>query len=283
MRLFVTGGTGFIGSHFLCAAVSAGHEVIALRRTEMSRPRIELPVQPRWLTAEMAAVEVAQLKSVDVLVHLAAAGVSPKKATWQELFQVNVIESLQLWHRAADAGVPRLVICGSCFEYGDASENYDWIPPDCPLRPVTTYGASKAAASMAALALAAEREIELAILRPFHVYGEGQHADNFWPSLRRAAQSGNDFPMTAGDQLRDFIPVERVAAAFLHSCTQEDLIRGKGFVLNVGSGQTQTLSQFAIQWWEAWGAKGQLRFGALPYRHSEVMRYVPSVTEYAVL
>ncbi len=45
MRLFVTGATGFIGSHFVNQALAAGHEVVALRRTEQSRPRIELRVR----------------------------------------------------------------------------------------------------------------------------------------------------------------------------------------------------------------------------------------------
>jgi len=277
MRLFVTGGTGFIGSHFLNAALSAGHEVVALRRSPASQPRIPLEKQPDWLEKTMPEVGPEDFAACDAIVHLAAVGVSPQKATWEELFRVNVAESLRLWLVAAEAGVPRFVICGSCFEYGGSSERYEFIPPDAPLEPVTGYGASKAAASVAARALARERKLALVLLRPFQFFGDGQHDSNFWPSLRAAALEGRDFPMTEGNQVRDYLPVEEVASAFLDAATGLSVLPGEPFVRNVGSGKAQTLAKFAEHWWRQWGASGRLLKGAVPYRASEVMRYVPKV------
>lgn len=49
----------------------------------------------------------------------------------------------------------------------------------------------------------------------FHVYGEREAETRFWPSLRRAALAGEDFPMTKGEQIRDFMPVETLARTFL--------------------------------------------------------------------
>ncbi len=275
MTLFLTGGTGFIGSHFLRAALVAGHRVVALRRSG-ARPCLPLAAEPQWLDGALDTVPADALRGCDALVHFAALGVSPQKASWAELFRVNVGASVALWQAAAEAGVRSFLVCGSCFEYGQSAGRYAAIPPAAPLEPANGYGASKAAASVAALALARERGLRLSVLRPFHVFGEGQHEGNFWPSLRAAALAGQDFPMTAGEQVRDFVPVEQVAARFLAELAAPPP-PGEPRVANVGTGQAQTLRAFAEEWWGHFGATGRLLPGAVPYRANEVMRYVPQI------
>ena len=274
MKIFVTGGTGFIGGHFLKGALAAGYDVLALRRAG-GKKRVSLPQEPVWLEGKLGDDWSAALSSCDAVVHLAAAGVSPQKADWDELFEVNVQQSLSLWRQAVKAGVKRLVICGSCFEYGKSGERFEFISPNAPLEPTNAYAASKAAATMAAFAFAMEQKIELIVLRPFHVFGEGQHEINFWPSLQKAALAGQDFPMTAGDQIRDFVPVATVVEHFLAALTRTDLRAGEPKIENVGTGKPQALRGFGEFWWKRWNAKGQLKVGAIPYRSNEVMRYVP--------
>lgn len=276
MKLFVTGGTGFIGSHVLAAALSAGHEVVALRRPG-SRPRVSLPGEPAWIEGPLDGDWLRELAGCHALVHLAAAGVDQRETDWAALYQVNVLASLKLWKQAVDAGVPRLIICGSCFEYGVSAERFERIPVTAELQPTGPYHASKASASLAAIGLCRARGGQTIILRPFHVFGPGEAEPRLWPMLRRAALAGEDFPMTAGEQVRDFVPVEKVAATFLHALTREDLGPGEPRVENVGTGQPQTLRAFAEHWWKHWGAKGQLKPGAIPYRDREVMRYVPQL------
>lgn len=278
MRFFVTGGTGFVGSHFLKAGISKGHQIVALRRTEGSRPPINVePGGCKWLTKSMSEISVEDFKGCECLVHFAAAGVSPQQATWSELFDTNLVQSLRVWNIAADAGLKKFLICGSCFEYGKSGDHFDYIPVDAPLQPINGYAASKASASIAAMALAAERELQLAILRPFHIYGEGQDKINFWAALRYAALSGIDFNMTAGEQVRDFQPVEEIADAFLSIAISYDLEAGKPLIKNLGSGKPVMLKEFAKRWWNKYNAQGELRIGSLPYRDNEVMRYVPKV------
>lgn len=272
MRLFVTGGTGFIGSYFLRAAVESGHSVIALRRLSGIPPG-KVPQAVHWVEGALDGPHHG-LENCEALVHFAAAGVSPQRATLEEMFEINVAASLRLWHQANRCGVSRLIICGSCFEYGSAADAYDFVPSNAPLRPVTGYGASKAAATMAALGLASMLSLRVSILRPFTVYGEGQHPSNFWPSLKAAAQSGADFSMTAGEQVRDFTPVEEVAARFLAEL-ERPLLSADCFIDNIGTGRPRTLLEFARTWWREWEAKGVLLPGTLPYRPNEVMRYVP--------
>ena len=56
MKIFVTGGTGFIGSHFLKTALAAGHEVIAIRRLG-SQPKFPVDGQIQWIDANLSNVD----------------------------------------------------------------------------------------------------------------------------------------------------------------------------------------------------------------------------------
>ena len=275
MKLFVTGGTGFIGSHFLQQALAAGHDVRALRRSG-SRTRIPLLVEPEWLEVPFDRLEPMHFAGIEAVVHLAAHSANVPYDTLENCLHWNVTISLRMAERAFQAGVKCFVFAGSCFEYGRSGARYEFIPVTAPLEPTQSYPASKAAASVAALGFAAERCASLSILRPFQVFGEGEQATRLWPSLRAAALAGKNFPLTAGEQIRDFIAVEQVAARFLAELGNPPPA-GQPSLVNVGTGVPRTLRSFAEEWWQHFGAKGRLEFGAVPYRAGEIMRYVPLV------
>jgi nucleoside-diphosphate-sugar epimerase len=277
MRLFLTGGTGFIGSHVLAAALAAGHEVLALRRSPHSAPVIPLPCQPEWCEGDLASLEAAQLQGIEAVLHLASAGVSPKKASWHELLQANVAGSLRLLERAAEAGVLRCIVAGTTHEYGKAAYRFNTIPPDAPLEPMSAYGASKAAAFQLLRTFAMEQGLELFYGRIFTAYGEGQYEGNFWPSLRRAALAGEDFPMTSGRQVSDFIPVADVAIHLLAACARPDVAPGRPLVVNIGSGAATSLLAFAEAEWGRLEATGRLLPASLPDRPDQIERYVPDL------
>lgn len=278
MNLFVTGGTGFIGSHFLRIALRAGHRVVAIRRPR-AQPRIPLTDEPIWIEKELADCEPHDFQNIDALVHFAAAGVSPQITTWAEAFKINVFDQINLLEVCKNAGVGRIVYCGSCVEYGLVANNFREIPPSAALEPVGIYASSKAAGAIGAMAFARQcSNISFSYLRVFTAYGDGQHESNFWPSLRTAALAGQDYPMTQGEQVRDFVAVEEVAARFLDVAVNSNLKPGNPEIHNIGSGKPQTLRAFAEHWWDKWEAKGRLLYGAIPYRENEVMRYVPQLT-----
>ena len=280
MRIFLTGATGFIGSHVLRLALDEGHTVLALRRPG-SEPRVEISGQPKWCEGCMEDDWGSELEGCDALIHTAAHGVATGGDSWDDCFWINVNQSLHLWKEAASAGVKRLVICGSCFEYGLSGLSYEKIPTDAPLIPTSAYGASKAAATLAAQALAINMKLELVVMRLFHIFGEGEAEGRFWPSLVRAANQGSDLPMTEGDQVRDFTPAQFAAQCLLNACDSSKLVLRKGIPLiqNIGTGNAQSLKQFATHEWKRLGAHGKLLTGALSYRSDEVMRYVPEVTK----
>jgi nucleoside-diphosphate-sugar epimerase len=187
----------------------------------------------------------------------------------------NLMAVLALFEQARQAGIERFVVAGSCFEYGRSSERYASIPTNASLEPTNSYAASKAAASIAILQWAEEHRLNLELLRIFHVFGEGELETRFWPSLRKSALMGIDYPMTYGEQIRDFIPVEDVAKIFLKRSHAIDHNPNKPTIYNIGSGNPVSLISFAQDWWRTWNAKGEIIPGAIAYRTGEVMRYAP--------
>lgn len=276
MKVFITGGTGFIGSYVLNALNDAGHSVVALRY-DGETPIIPLNFLPEWVDGSLEDSYKEELANCDVLLHMAAVGVNPQHATWENCFRWNVVASMNLWKTAVEAGIKKIITCGSCFEYGRSAERYDFIPTDAPLEPTGAYHSSKAAATMAALGMAVDYDLELLVLRPFHVFGEGEPMTRFWPALKKAALAGEDFEMTDGEQVRDFTPVEDIAQAICGYVRNMTVEPGHPKIINVGSGKPQTLREFAEKNWSKWGATGRLIFGAVPYRDNEVFRYVPEV------
>jgi len=276
MTILLSGATGFIGRHVVRQALAAGHSVRAVVR---SLKNANFDSHPNLVLIERSLLDFKKedVGDSDAFIHLAGYGVINGMNDWEACFRVNVAESLQLWLTVAEAGVKRFVICGSCFEYGKSAERYDYIPEDAPLEPTQAYHASKAAASMSAIGFARDKNVELFILRPFHVFGEGEDSRRFWPSLCSAAVSGCDFPMTLGEQIRDFVPVEKVADSFIAACSLP-VVQGVPKIYNIGSGVPKRLADFASEWWVRLGATGEIRLGVIPYRRDEVMRYVPLVS-----
>jgi len=217
----------------------------------------------------------ADVDGVEGLIHLAAAGVDPRDGGWASLFELNVSCAIRLWLFAIKSGVQRIINCGSCFEYGAAANKYDFVPASAAPEPLNAYAASKAAATMALHAITASHGIRAITLRPCVVFGEGEPDYRLWPSLRRAAFAGEDFPMTTGRQVRDFMPVEALATQLCLAVERPDLRPSRMLVENVGSGKPQSVSEFANFWWQHWSGSGRLLPGQVPLRESECIRMVP--------
>lgn len=277
MRIFLTGGTGFIGSHFLAAALKSGSRVHALRRSVNSTTTIPLPNQPNWIVTSLEKLQPKDLENCDVLVHLASAGVSPRFAPWNELVLANVAGTSHIVSVAKEAGIRRFVIAGTSHEYGASAYTYNPIPTTAPLEPLNLYGASKAAAYQLSATFARVYNLELYYGRLFSVYGQGQYEKNFWPSLRAAALSGADFPLSSGKQIRDFIPVEDAAQMLLNACSRPNIQRGEPFVEHIATGRPQSLLNFAMSEWRRLGATGSLLPGKLMDRIDEAPIVVGAV------
>jgi len=277
MNIFLTGGTGFIGSNFIKLALEEGHVIYAIKRVG-SFPKIEFTNQPYWVEGNLDSDYSKVLKNCDVLVHLAAYGLTGRgEESWQDALNCNVVLTLKLFESAFSSGIKKFFLAGSGIEYGKTCDRYKKIPVNAPLEPIDAYSSTKAAASILLQGWGVNKKVKLHILRLFQVYGEGEPSYRLFPSLKRAAENGLDFNMTPGKQLRDFIDVKEVSRILLDTICSDDLEFGKPLITNVGSGQPQTLLQFCTKFWKEFNAKGKLKPGSVNYRSDEIMRLVPEV------
>ncbi len=275
MKIFVTGATGFIGANFVKKASAAGHTIVAQVRPKSTKTK-NLPVST-WVKKDLGGDFRDELKQCEALVHFASHTPNPPYASLSECTYWNVTSTISLIEQASEAGIDRIILAGTCFEYGLSALNFEKIPPSAPLLPQLSYPTSKAAASIAATGLARERNLRLQILRIFQAYGDGEAETRFWPSLRRAALTGQDFNMSAGQQIRDFIHVDDISNAFLLAISNEHSKAGSAIISNVANGSGTKLIDFARFWWEKWDAKGSLIPGLVPLRQGELPRIVAEV------
>lgn len=272
MRLFITGGNGFIGRSVIRRALLRGLDLTISSRSESAH---KVPSSIKTLQHKsLKDLRVNDFKECDAVIHLAAHTANPPYAKLSECIEENAMGTLHLLRIAKSAGVKKVVIAGSCFEYGSSGNEYDRIPTHAALKPTNSYATSKALASRCAFEWSKENQIDLEILRLFHVFGPGELKTRFWPSLMKAAINGEDFRMSKGEQIRDFLYVDEVADLFIERSSLSSAIRNDYLISNVVSTEPMSLASFARFWWKKWQAKGKLVMNDIPYRENEVMRYV---------
>ncbi len=279
MRFFVTGATGFLGRYVINELIYQQHTVTAIFRNSKAIQGKYKNIDITWLNKDILEIDNNDLENVDVLINLASAGVSPKRATLEESIKVNILGACKLLEIGKSAGVKRYVYAGTCHEYGDSANKFQRIPPNAPLEPLSFYGSTKASGFHLINNISKELNIELVYARIFSAYGDGQDSKNFWPMLRAAALSGNDFRMSSGKQIRDFIRAEEVAKHLISSGLRSDIHKGEPLLINIGSGNPISLEEFARREWKRLEAKGKLLIGYLPDKRNEPKQFSPDIKD----
>lgn len=272
-KIFITGGSGFIGSH-LINCLSSDYKLFCLKRID-SKPRIPLNTEPEWIEGSIDGDHSSVLKECEFLIHLAAHSPNFPYDNIENCLYWNLTSSLKLLQDAKRAGIKKFIIIGTGFEYGRAGEECEFITEETPLKPTMTYSASKAASSIIFYQWAIENNLKLQYLRIFQVFGEGEDASRLWPSMKIAAENGDDFILTKGEQVRDFTSIEYIVKELKNSLIFNKVKSGIPIIRNLSWGKPQTLKEFSTYWWKKWNASGKLIFGEKPYRENEVMRFVP--------
>lgn len=225
-RVLVTGAGGFIASAVVRALAADGCEVVGIERDASSpRQRANLDALRRDVVgfelvhADMLDVDLCDvLRRVDAVVHLA--GSPGVESSWSSGFahhlDNNVLATQRLLEAALDAPVRRIVVASSSSVYGT-------VPAGraqelrTPMRPLSPYGASKAAMEMLIGAYIA-RGISVAPLRYFTVFGPQQRPDMAMYRIIDAACTGRPFSLRGdGHQERSFTYVDDVARATVAS------------------------------------------------------------------
>lgn len=234
MRVLVTGGCGFIGSHVVRTLLEGGHEVTVVDHAG-SPPPGSLFVWGDIRDPEDVAVAMAP--GFEAIVHLAArTGVLDSVGGADEAYRTNLLGTQNLLESAQRAGVERFVLASTNAVVGDVGRAV--IDEQTPLRPLTPYGATKAACEALMSDYSASYGLKTVALRFTNVYGPGMtEKDSFIARLMRAARDGQDVEIFGdGEQLRDNLFVLDAVAAVdlaLKMAHSDALIVGSGRSVSV--------------------------------------------------
>ena len=205
MRVLVTGATGFVGHHLVDHLAAAGDEVV-ISEAEITDPEV--------LEADFCD------GGLDAVYHLAAqADVHASFADPAGTVRVNVEGTLNVLDAAHRSGARRVVVVSSADVYGRVDPSSLPVGETAPLRPVTPYGASKAAAEMLCVQAGMGRGLDVIRARAFNHLGPGQ-SDRFIASAlasRIAANERTGAEVVSVGNLqtrRDFTDVRDVVRAY---------------------------------------------------------------------
>ncbi|GGT54188.1 NAD-dependent epimerase/dehydratase family protein [Streptomyces althioticus] len=296
MRVLVTGGAGFIGSHVVTALRTRGHEPVVF----------DVRTDPAADVRSPDAVRAA-LDGVDAVCHQAAmVGLGTGFADAPEYVSRNDLGTAVLLTATADAGVRRLVLAGSMVVYGEgryecpehgvvrpgprAEEDLAagrFEPPcpvcgaalapglvdeDAPADPRNVYATTKLAQEHLAAAWARATGGSAVSLRYHNVYGPGMPRDTPYAgvaSFFRSALARGEAPRVFedGEQRRDFVHVRDVASANV-AALEADPPAGALTAYNTGSGTPHTVGEMAQALAEAHGGPSPVVTG--DYRLGDV-------------
>ena len=248
MRILVTGGAGFIGSHVCERLVGSDHDVIVLDdlSTGLVSNIEHLPVTfIEGSITTPSAVDQA-MQGVDAIAHLAALGSVPRSIDDPATaFQTNAVGTLNVLEAARTRGA-HVTFASSSSVYGSVPT----LPrtEDLPTRPISPYGASKLSAEALVLAYCSAYEMRNVALRFFNVYGPRQRPDGPYaaviPRFINAALTGSPIDIHGtGEQSRDFTYVTTVARIVEQALTQADL--RPTTAINLAFGTTTSINQIA--------------------------------------
>ncbi len=241
----IAGSTGFIGSALTRRLSEEGIQTFCLVRRGRYNPAS---------FKELRGAEVIEIKSshadalqtalagitADVVFNLASYGVNPTENDPDIMIDANLHFVSRLLHITSQWPLRRFIHTGSCFEYGEPDDRNP-IREDHHLRPMSLYGATKAASVLIGNALAAKLSTPFVTLRLFGIYGKGERPHRLIPYTMNLLKGNNPVDLTPGGQVRDLLYVDDVVDAFLTAARHEAIM--SRYVYNVCTGIPVTIRE----------------------------------------
>jgi len=246
MKIIVTGGAGFIGSHVTDRYIAAGHQVVVVDNLTTGK-MANLNPKVRFYQSDIrdpGMEEIFGNEKPDVVNHHAAQ-IDVRKSVQDPVFDagVNILGMLNLLEKAIRHGVKRFIFASSGGAmYGDQPENAAPADEETPLRPISPYGVAKATGELYLHYYKIVHGLDYVALRYGNVYGPRQ--DPFGEAgvvaifTEKLLADGQ--PVINGDglQTRDYVYVEDVAAANLLA-----LHPGASGSFNIGTGLEKNVNE----------------------------------------
>ncbi len=262
MKVLVTGGAGYVGSHVCAALKAAGHEVWVFddlsEGHREAADALSLPLITGNILSESDLDRAFSESGAEATVHMAAKCLVGESVEKPEFYwRVNVIGSLMLAEAMARAGAELIVFSSSAATYGQI--DVEVIEETAPTRPCNPYGRTKLVFEQALADMSAAGQLRYAALRYFNA--AGAHASgtigedhpvetHLIPNILKAATGGGkplkifgtDYPTPDGTAVRDYVHVDDLARAHLLALEQLRLgAESKSY--NLGTGQGNSVKQ----------------------------------------
>lgn len=280
MRILVTGGAGFIGSHLTRRLLADGHEVFVVDN-ESNGLRSAVPEGATYKKADVIRpdeLESVFAQKLDAVCHLAGQ-VSIIRAFDNPVgdLRTNTEGTVNVVQLCVRHKVPRLIYASSMTAYGDC----DMVPtPESqPCKPDSYYGITKFAAERYVHATAERPDLDfdfrVTSLRMFSVYGPGQALDNPYQGVLGIfiGKLIRGEPITIfgdGEQTRDFIYIGDIVNGWVNALTNPKAVGG---IFNLGSGRSTSINALANYAAAAFGhAPGAYDIRHAPARPGEQRR-----------
>jgi dTDP-6-deoxy-L-talose 4-dehydrogenase (NAD+) len=268
MKIAVTGAGGFIGRNVLSDLLRGGHSVLAVTRCGADAFPFSSDTAVEHVVADIGAINTDTLDRIagaDACIHLA----------WGTLNDFNSLTHIadefpvqfRFLSGLLDRGMKRLVVSGTCLEYGLKS---GLLSEETATDPVTPYGLAKDALRRSLEFHPAAQDGRLVWARLFYLYGDCPGRRTLFMMLKQAVERGDrEFAMSAGEQLRDYLPVEEVAAQLV-ALSVAPSAHG---IYNVCSGRPISVRRLVEQWIAEHGWPISPKLGAYHYPTYEPMAF----------
>ncbi|MFW9996699.1 MAG: NAD-dependent epimerase/dehydratase family protein [Candidatus Odinarchaeota archaeon] len=238
MRIFITGGTGFIGPYIVEQLLKDKHDLLLLsyEKEEPSEKFLEVYDSLKLVSGDLLDIsawkQYLEDFSPESVIHMAWQGIPNYKARTSVR---NLQNSLNFFLTLAEIGCKQVLTTGSCWEYGRTEGK---LSEEMPPRPHNPFSAAKNALRIMGEEIAKENGMQFIWTRFFYVYGPGQKTSSLLPYIINSVLKREKPTVKTPNSKNDFIFVEDVAAAvtmIVKNCKRDQAI------YNIGSGYSTSV------------------------------------------
>ena len=271
MKIGITGGSGFIGTH-VANALKSKYEVVIFDRHKPNIEGIE------FIKGNIIDDSIQKaFEDCDVVIHLAAAvGVKITEEDPILTLNTNILGTKNVLEACKSNNVKKIILASSSEVYGEPLKTP--IEESDPAIPITTYGISKIAAEEYVKAYAVSFGLKYTILRFFNVYGPGQSKDFVIPEFVSNTSKNNPILIHgSGSQIRSFCHISDISKGVSLS-----IEKGDNEIINIGNANEPiTISELAKKIIGITNSESSIQF--VPFtdsnrrRQKEIINRIPSI------